>query len=147
MVKYLIDIGIEQKNLKGDVSLIRALKEDNKAEMAEDNRNVYNLYLQKEDWNQAEKFTLKSLAISEEIKDYRNVCADCRILTNIYVEKKERSKQEIYYNKALENSRILNDPKEILIDLRYLGKFNMERGYREKAGESFHQAFRETNEK
>jgi ankyrin repeat protein len=35
MVKYLIDIGIEQKNLKGDVSLIRALKEDNKAEMAD----------------------------------------------------------------------------------------------------------------
>ena len=35
MVKYLIDIGIEQKNLKGDVSLIRALKEDNRAEMAD----------------------------------------------------------------------------------------------------------------
>ena len=34
MVKYLIDIGIEQKNLKGDVSLIRALNEDNKADMA-----------------------------------------------------------------------------------------------------------------
>lgn len=35
MVKYLIDLGIEQKNLKGDVSLIRALKEDNKVEMAD----------------------------------------------------------------------------------------------------------------
>ena len=35
MVKYLIDIGIEQKNLKGDVSLIRALNEDNKSDMAD----------------------------------------------------------------------------------------------------------------
>lgn len=34
MVKYLIDVGVEQKNLKGDVSLIRALKEDNKIDMA-----------------------------------------------------------------------------------------------------------------
>ena len=35
MVKYLIDIGIEQKNLKGNVTLIRALNEDNKSDMAE----------------------------------------------------------------------------------------------------------------
>ena len=35
MVKYLIDIGIEQKNLKGNVTLIRALNEDNKPDMAE----------------------------------------------------------------------------------------------------------------
>ena len=34
MVKYLIDVGVEQKNLKGDVSLIRALNEDNKKDMA-----------------------------------------------------------------------------------------------------------------
>jgi|TARA_B110000259_G_C14026477_1_gene404876 ankyrin repeat protein len=34
MVKYLIDAGVEQKNLKGDVSLIRALNEDNKKDMA-----------------------------------------------------------------------------------------------------------------
>ena len=34
MVKYLIDLGIEQKNLKGNVTLIRALNEDNKKEMA-----------------------------------------------------------------------------------------------------------------
>ena len=35
MVKYLIDIGIEQKNLKGNVTLIRALNEYNKSDMAE----------------------------------------------------------------------------------------------------------------
>ena len=35
MVKYLVDIGIEQKNLKGNVTLIRALNEDNKSDMAE----------------------------------------------------------------------------------------------------------------
>ena len=35
MVKYLIDLGIEQKNLKGNVTLIRALNEDNKKDMAE----------------------------------------------------------------------------------------------------------------
>ena len=35
MVKYLVDIGIEQKNLKGNVTLIRALNEDNKPDMAE----------------------------------------------------------------------------------------------------------------
>jgi ankyrin repeat protein len=36
MVKYLVDNGInKQQNLKGDVSIIRALKEDNKAEMAD----------------------------------------------------------------------------------------------------------------
>ena len=34
MVKYLIDIGIEQNNLKGDVTLIRALSEDGKEDMA-----------------------------------------------------------------------------------------------------------------
>ena len=34
MVKYLIDAGVEQKNLKGDVSLIRALNEDSKKDMA-----------------------------------------------------------------------------------------------------------------
>ena len=34
MVKYLIDAGVEQKNLKGDVSLIRALNKDNKKDMA-----------------------------------------------------------------------------------------------------------------
>ena len=34
MVRYLIDAGVEQKNLKGDVSLIRALNEDNKKDMA-----------------------------------------------------------------------------------------------------------------
>ncbi len=34
MVKYLVDIGIEQHNLKGDLSLIRALKEDGKDDMA-----------------------------------------------------------------------------------------------------------------
>ena len=34
MVKYLIDAGVEQKNLKGNVSLIRALNEDNKKDMA-----------------------------------------------------------------------------------------------------------------
>jgi len=34
MVKYLIDVGVEQKNLKGNVSLIRALNEDNKKDMA-----------------------------------------------------------------------------------------------------------------
>ena len=34
MVQYLIDVGVEQKNLKGDVSLIRALNEDNKKDMA-----------------------------------------------------------------------------------------------------------------
>ena len=36
MAKYLVDNGInKQQNLKGDVSIIRALKEDNKAEMAD----------------------------------------------------------------------------------------------------------------
>ena len=36
MVKYLVDNGInKQQNLKGDVSIIRALKEDNKPEMAD----------------------------------------------------------------------------------------------------------------
>ncbi len=35
MVKYLSDLGIEQKNLKGNVTLIRALNEDNKKDMAE----------------------------------------------------------------------------------------------------------------
>ena len=34
MVKYLIDAGVEQKNLKGNVSLIRALNEDNNKDMA-----------------------------------------------------------------------------------------------------------------
>ena len=34
MVKYLIDIGIEQNNLKGDVTLIRALSQDGKQDMA-----------------------------------------------------------------------------------------------------------------
>ena len=34
MVKYLIGIGIEQKNLRANVSLIRALNEDNKKDMA-----------------------------------------------------------------------------------------------------------------
>ena len=34
MVKYLIDIGIEQNNLKGDVTLIRALSQDGKKDMA-----------------------------------------------------------------------------------------------------------------
>ena len=34
MVKYLIDAGVEQKNLKGNVSLIWALNEDNKKDMA-----------------------------------------------------------------------------------------------------------------
>ena len=36
MVDYLVEIGIDKtKNLKGDVSIIRALKEDGKSEMAE----------------------------------------------------------------------------------------------------------------
>ena len=36
MVKYLIDSGINtQQNLKGDVSIIRALNEDNKKDMAD----------------------------------------------------------------------------------------------------------------
>ena len=36
MAKYLVDNGInKQQNLKGDVSIIRALKEDNKPEMAD----------------------------------------------------------------------------------------------------------------
>lgn len=36
MVKYLLDNGInKQQNLKGDVSIIRALNEDNKKEMAD----------------------------------------------------------------------------------------------------------------
>jgi hypothetical protein len=36
MAKYLVDNGInKQQNLKGDVSIIRALKEDNKADMAD----------------------------------------------------------------------------------------------------------------
>ncbi len=34
MVKYLIDAGIEQNNLKGNVTLIRALKQDRKEDMA-----------------------------------------------------------------------------------------------------------------
>jgi len=34
MVKYLIKVGIEQNNLKGNVTLIRALNEDGKADMA-----------------------------------------------------------------------------------------------------------------
>ena len=34
MVKYLIEVGIEQNNLKGNVTLIRALDQDGKADMA-----------------------------------------------------------------------------------------------------------------
>ena len=34
MVKYLIEVGIEQNNLKGNVTLIRALSQDGKEDMA-----------------------------------------------------------------------------------------------------------------